>query len=794
METRRIRASGKLANRDSSLRTALLACLVASVSYLSSRVGGALMLRPQMVWPLWPGCALLVAVLLLFPRRLWPVLIPAGFAGFVVYDLKEGVSVRSTALLILADTIEVLTAAVGIRYFFGGAPRLSSLKALAKYSVFGLILAPLSVTLVGAVAVSGDYWIHWRISFFSEALAFLTLAPAIWSWFDREKTWLRKSRTYYLEAAALLATLILLGYFTFIAPASSSQPVLLYSLLPLLLWSALRFGSLGITNSMVVVAFLSIWGAIHGRGPFTGAEPLKNVLSLQLFLFFAATPFIVLAALVEEHQQAERGLKKSEEMFSKAFHASPAIMSINSVRDLRYVRVNQAFERHTGYRQDEVEGRSVSETGHWDESGDLARAFQKLIGQGKLRNLEGRFRTKTGELLIGRVSAEIVDFAGEPCILTVTEDVTDLKRAEENCRLAVESAPSGMVIVDRGGSIILVNAQAEKQFGYRHEELVGKCIEALVTEPLPWRRLGSPEDFIVGLQAGPLIAAREFNGRRKDGTQFPVEISLNPMETHDGARTLVSIVDITDRKLSEEVLLDMSGRLITAHEEERTRIARELHDDLSQRMALVQIGIQQLSLDSPELSRSAKGRLKDIAQTATEISSDIHHMSHQLHPSKLDTLGLVAAVGGYCREFSEQHAFRIDFVRRDVPQQIPKDVTLCAYRILQESLRNVVKHSGAQEAKVELTGYPGGIELCVSDSGVGFDPESAKGKTGLGLIGMSERLRLVRGQLRLESQVARGTRVQVQIPLSSVNGNGLAARESVGRAPNQSVARSGGVK
>jgi len=227
----------------------------------------------------------------------------------------------------------------------------------------------------------------------------------------------------------------------------------------------------------------------------------------------------------------------------------------------------------------------------------------------------------------------------------------------------------------------------------------------------------------------------------------------------------------------------MSGRLITAQEEERTRIARELHDDLSQRMALVQIGLEQLSMDSPELSRTSKVRLKDIAQTATEISSDIHHLSHQLHPSKLDTLGLVAAVGGYCREFSEQHTLPIDFIHSDVPQEIPKDVTLCAYRIVQESLRNVMKHSGAQSAKVELTGNPNGIELCVSDLGAGFDVESAKGKTGLGLVGMSERLRLVGGQLRLESRVAQGTKVRVRIPLSSTSVNAKAPAETTERVP-----------
>jgi signal transduction histidine kinase len=227
-------------------------------------------------------------------------------------------------------------------------------------------------------------------------------------------------------------------------------------------------------------------------------------------------------------------------------------------------------------------------------------------------------------------------------------------------------------------------------------------------------------------------------------------------------------VDLTERKLSEEMVLDMAGRLIAAHEEERGRIARELHDDLSQRMALLQIGVEQLGEDMSALSLKNREQLRAIGKIASEISSDIHNLSHQLHPSKLDTLGLVAAVDGFCREMSKQHALQIDFTHRDDLGQVPEDVTLCLFRIVQEGLRNVVKHSGADQATIDLARRGDEVVLCISDFGQGFAVGSARGNGGIGLISMRERIRLVRGELLVESELSRGTRIRARVPVPKV--------------------------
>jgi len=186
-------------------------------------------------------------------------------------------------------------------------------------------------------------------------------------------------------------------------------------------------------------------------------------------------------------------------------------------------------------------------------------------------------------------------------------------------------------------------------------------------------------------------------------------------------------------------------------------------------MALLQIGLEQLAHDNGGLSSKVRQQLHNIAEVAREASSNLHDLSHQLHPFKLDSLGLVVSLGGFCREFSEQYHVQVQFVHHDIPGQIPKDLTLCLFRIAQEALRNVTKHSGASEARVELSGHGDEIDLCISDSGVGFDPESVKGEGGLGLISMRERLRLVRGHLVVASEPSRGTRIRVRVPLPTSN-------------------------
>ena len=222
-------------------------------------------------------------------------------------------------------------------------------------------------------------------------------------------------------------------------------------------------------------------------------------------------------------------------------------------------------------------------------------------------------------------------------------------------------------------------------------------------------------------------------------------------------------IDITESKENETALRNLTGRLINAQEEERRRVARELHDDLNQRMALLSIALGQLTriTEPADLGR----RLKKVQNQAREISSDIHRLSYKLHPSKLDYLGLAPAVKSLCQEISALGDLEVDFQQTDLPEDLPKDVTLCIFRIAQEALRNCAKHSGAGSAQVTLESCPEGIRLKVSDRGSGFDVESEAMKKGLGFTSMRERLRIVGGKMDVRSQPMHGTVIEVSVPV-----------------------------
>ena len=247
-------------------------------------------------------------------------------------------------------------------------------------------------------------------------------------------------------------------------------------------------------------------------------------------------------------------------------------------------------------------------------------------------------------------------------------------------------------------------------------------------------------------------------------------VSVMPDSGPGSRRMHGFMIDISERKHAEEALKYLGSRLIVAQEEERKRVARELHDDLNQRMAVLTIELEQLD-QSVEKSLKVHQRLQKLRRQAQEISTDIHRLAYRLHPSKLEHLGLAAAVKSLCDELSGMQTGKpkVHFHQTGLPADLSRDVTLCLFRIAQEGLRNCVKHSGAEFVQVVLRKTDHAIRLFVSDNGCGFNARSEAMEKGLGFISMQERLRLVGGEIKIFSQPRRGTRLEVSIPLKLSN-------------------------
>ena len=220
-----------------------------------------------------------------------------------------------------------------------------------------------------------------------------------------------------------------------------------------------------------------------------------------------------------------------------------------------------------------------------------------------------------------------------------------------------------------------------------------------------------------------------------------------------------------DLRRSSEKLRALTARLITAQEEESKRISRELHDDFNQNIAALVIGIATIKKQIPKSAKTLPEQLTELQRQAETLSDDVRRVAHTLHPSVLDHLGLVVALESYCAEFTQKTGIKIKFTHRNIRRALSKEVALCLYRVVQESLQNVRKHSDAKQAEVSVTKTKGRVRLAVSDDGVGFDTELQSGERGIGLTSMEERVRLVSGSFSVKSLPGEGTCVDVRIPL-----------------------------
>jgi len=272
------------------------------------------------------------------------------------------------------------------------------------------------------------------------------------------------------------------------------------------------------------------------------------------------------------------------------------------------------------------------------------------------------------------------------------------------------------------------------------------------------------EQLLQRLRAGGRIQRYETIRLTKAGHRIDIALSMSPLTGSAGQLLGAAEVarDVTERNQATKALSGLSRRLIHAQEEERSRIARDLHDDIGQRVALLSVELSDLSAGSGLAAPAAR-----LQALASEIASDIQALSHRLHSSKLELLGVSAAMQSFCGEFGEQQGVTVDFESRDVSRHLPSEISLCLFRILQEALHNAAKHSGASHFSAQLSGSGREIQLVVSDAGTGFDLDAVRGGRGLGLVSMEERLKLVDGSLAVDTKPGRGTRIRASVPLPS---------------------------
>jgi len=266
------------------------------------------------------------------------------------------------------------------------------------------------------------------------------------------------------------------------------------------------------------------------------------------------------------------------------------------------------------------------------------------------------------------------------------------------------------------------------------------------------------------LRATGHVRDLEFRVRRKDGTMITALGSAELIDVNGEPCALSVAADITERKVAEEALAGVGRKLIEAQEAERTHIARELHDDINQRIALVAVNLQVLRRTLATSEIETANAIDDAYEQVASLGSGVQALSHRLHSSGLEYLGLEKAVIGFCRELSPNLTIRLRV--ENLPATLSQAISLCLFRVMQEAVHNALKYSGVSECDVSLTATSTEIELTVRDSGIGFDPVNVKGP-GLGLTSMRERLRLVNGHLSIESQPRHGTTIRASVPLDT---------------------------
>jgi len=454
------------------------------------------------------------------------------------------------------------------------------------------------------------------------------------------------------------------------------------------------------------------------------------------------------------------------QLFCDVFNASPIGIAVENLEG-QPLFVNPALCQMLGFSDQELRSKHCTQFSPPEDAEKDWAFFQQLrAGSIDRYQLEKRYFRRDGSIVWGRLSISVSGSPSSPLIIAMVEEITDKKAAEEALqaredllKIFVKNVPVGVAMLDRDMRYLQVSDRWCADYSIDSSQVLGRSHYELFPDiPERWKEMHKRA------LAGETLRAEEDRWDRKGSTAW-IHWELRPWRAPSGivGGILIFAEDITHRKQMEEAISSISRKLIESQEQERARIGRELHDDINQRLALLAVELERLQDDPSEL----RTHVQELRKQLIEISNDVQGLSHELHSSKLEYLGALRAMKGWCREFGERQGIQIEFKSFEANISLPREIGLCLFRVLQEALHNAAKYSGVKRIEVEVREDSSEIHLLVSDLGRGFDLETATQGRGLGLTSMQERVRLINGIIEIQSKPMGGTIVNVRVPLTS---------------------------
>ncbi|HKW54616.1 MAG TPA: PAS domain-containing protein [Stellaceae bacterium] len=875
----------------------LAAVLVGIAYYLGAEVAFYVGTLSYVFAPIWPPNVVLLIALLLAPYRAWWIYIAAALPAHIAAETQMGMPAAEWLGAFICNAALALGGALGLRLTVKEPPWLGTLArawtwilvvAVGMPALVGLAIAGAAILTDGNIGTLG-FAKRWALANVSNGL---TLGPLLAVWVGGGFAWTRVAPRRWAEAILVLAGLGGSAYFAFVVAEQSWHfPAYACLFIPLLLWAAVRFGTLGATGAIFVVTLMAINGAMQGRGPFVGRSAQDTVLALQMFFSVMSTPFIILAAVTEERERAAAAVSLAERKLQSILDNTPASIY---ARDLagRYILANRSA-RVAAQLAPDVIGRTPEEVRSAALAAERSASDRLALDSEQPVTREERIALPGGERVFLTTKFALRDEDGRTYGLCgISTDITERKRSQEaleaseaRFRVMAETVPAILFTADRDGrwdyasqrffdftglspampgapvwsELVHPEDASRVSAGWRRSTMMGEPFFQelrlrgadghhywVVARGRPIRNaqgqierwfgaaveidelkraerelhdtnarlsaiLASISDFYYTLDEDVRITAMNPQAAAFAGVQVAEVLGRSILDVFPSLRGTAldaafrdalanrSVVrlefasavhpdrwldasiyplasgisvfsrDVTDRKRVEQDLHELSGRVLQSQDEERRRIARELHDGTAQNIAAIALILRRLAGLPQARAEEIQKPLEDSLTMVDQCLSEMRTLSYLLHPPLLDEIGLAPALRWYANGFTRRSGIEVSLqISADVGR-LSSDIETALFRVIQESLGNVHRHSGSKTAAIKLRRTRGEIVLTISDSGAGI-ATAASDKSGdeirslgVGIAGMSARLRQLGGKLKVRSS-HRGTTVRAVVP------------------------------